>query len=205
MGTGSTDTSLLILGPMSTFALPAVAMIAFWWNDWPGSTLTTPWTGLIDTALVIAAAVLLTIAGQAIVERSDVRGYSWLTLVRRSGDVSRDPGCGRRGVHGHAAAVAGLRTLAAGRYRAAPVRHRRACCLVGGRDRRLLPVRQPRRRTGRRAGRGRAAQSRRPGRRTRLRLGAHRRRPLAGGGFHRPARLARQHHHPAAGGPITGW
>ena len=74
LGTGSTETSLLILGPISTFALPAVAMIAFWWNDWPGSNLTTPWTGLIDTVLVAAAAVVLTIAGQAIVERSDLRG-----------------------------------------------------------------------------------------------------------------------------------
>ena len=74
LGTGSTQTSLLILGPLSTFALPAVAMVAFWWNDWPGSRLTTPWTGLIDTVLVAAAAVVLTIAGQAVVERSDVRG-----------------------------------------------------------------------------------------------------------------------------------
>jgi hypothetical protein len=74
LGTGSTDGSLLILGPMAAFALPAVAMIAFWWNDWPGSRLTTPWTGLIDTVLVVAASVALTIAGQAIVERSDVRG-----------------------------------------------------------------------------------------------------------------------------------
>jgi len=73
LGTGSTRTSLLILGPISTFALPAVAMVAFWWNDWPGSRFTTPWTGLIDTLLVAAAAVVLTIAGQAIVERSDLR------------------------------------------------------------------------------------------------------------------------------------
>jgi hypothetical protein len=72
LGAGSTTTSLLILGPISTFALPAVAMVAFWWNDWPGSRLTTPWTGLIDTVLVAAAAVVLTIAGQAIIERSDV-------------------------------------------------------------------------------------------------------------------------------------
>ena len=74
LGTGSTATSLLILGPMSTFALPVVVMVAFWWNNWPGSRLTTPWTGLIDTILVAAAAVVLTIAGQAVVERSDVRG-----------------------------------------------------------------------------------------------------------------------------------
>ena len=36
VGTGSAATSLLIFGPLATFALPAVAMIAFWWNDWPG-------------------------------------------------------------------------------------------------------------------------------------------------------------------------
>jgi hypothetical protein len=74
LGADSTATSLLILGPMSAFALPVVAMVAFWWNDWPGSRLTTPWTGLIDTVLVVATAVVLTIAGQAVVERSDVRG-----------------------------------------------------------------------------------------------------------------------------------
>ena len=72
LGTGSTATALLILGPISTFALPAVAMIAFWWNDWPGSRLSMPWTGLIDTALFIAAAIAATIAGQAIVERPDI-------------------------------------------------------------------------------------------------------------------------------------
>jgi hypothetical protein len=65
--------SVLILGPISTFALPAVAMIAFWWNDWPGSRLSVPWTGLVDTAAFIGAAIIVTIAGQAIVERSDVR------------------------------------------------------------------------------------------------------------------------------------
>ena len=74
LGTGNPATALLILGPLATFALPAVAMVAFWWNDWPGSKLTTPWTGLIDTALVVVAAVLLTIAGQAVVERPDIRG-----------------------------------------------------------------------------------------------------------------------------------
>ena len=73
LGAGSTQTSLLIVGPITTFALPAVAMVAFWWNDWPGSRLTTPWTGLIDTGLVAAAALVLTIAGQAIVERPGIR------------------------------------------------------------------------------------------------------------------------------------
>jgi hypothetical protein len=48
-------------------------MVAFWRNDWPGSRLTTPWAGLVDTVLVVAASVVLTIAGQTIVERSDIR------------------------------------------------------------------------------------------------------------------------------------
>ena len=74
LGTGSATTSLVVLGPLATFALPAVAMMAFWWNDWPGSRLSTPWTGLIDTALLAAAAVVLTFAGQAVVEDSDPRG-----------------------------------------------------------------------------------------------------------------------------------
>jgi hypothetical protein len=74
LGMGSTESSLLVLGPLASFALPAVAMVAFWWNDWPGSRLDTPWTGLIDTVLVVAAAVVLAIVGQAIVERSDLRG-----------------------------------------------------------------------------------------------------------------------------------
>jgi hypothetical protein len=82
LGTGSTQTSLLILGPLATFALPVVAMVAFWWNDWPGSRLDKPWTGLIDTALVVVAAIVLTIA-QAVVERSDLRGVF---------EASPDPG-----------------------------------------------------------------------------------------------------------------
>ena len=73
LGMGSTATSLLVLGPISTFALAGVAMVAFWWNDWPGSRLTTPWVGLTDTVLVAAIAVVLTIAGQAVVERPDIR------------------------------------------------------------------------------------------------------------------------------------
>jgi hypothetical protein len=73
LGTGSTATALLVLGPIATFALAGVAMVAFWWNDWPGSRLSTPWLGLTDTVLVVAIAVVLTIAGQAVVERPDIR------------------------------------------------------------------------------------------------------------------------------------
>jgi hypothetical protein len=69
LGTGSAATGLLILGPIATFGLAGVAMIAFWWNDWPGSRLSAPWTGVVDTLLAAAIAVVLTIAGQVVVER----------------------------------------------------------------------------------------------------------------------------------------
>src|SRR3984957_13914741 len=72
LGLGNTATSLLVLGPMTVFAVSGVAMIGFWWNDWPGSRLDKPWTGLTDTALIVVGGVALTIAGQAIVERPDI-------------------------------------------------------------------------------------------------------------------------------------
>jgi hypothetical protein len=71
-GTGDVESSLDIFGPIATFALPPIAMIAFWWNDWPGTRVRAPWSGLIDTVLVVVLAVVLTVAGEAIVERFDV-------------------------------------------------------------------------------------------------------------------------------------
>ena len=71
-GTGDLQSSLEVFGPMATFALPRIAMIAFWWNDWPGTRLRAPLSGLIDTVLVVVLAVGLTMAGEAIVERFDV-------------------------------------------------------------------------------------------------------------------------------------
>jgi hypothetical protein len=72
VGADGPERSALVLGPLVTFALPAVAMIAFWWQDWPGSSLPPGWSGLVDTALVVVAAVLLTILGQAVVGTVDV-------------------------------------------------------------------------------------------------------------------------------------
>ena len=37
IGAGGAERSVLVLGPLITFALPAVVMVAFWWDDWPGS------------------------------------------------------------------------------------------------------------------------------------------------------------------------
>jgi hypothetical protein len=74
VGLGSLERSLLVLGPLSTFALPVIAMIAFWWEDWPGTTLRAPLSGLSDTLLALGGGVLLTIAGQAVVGHVDLDG-----------------------------------------------------------------------------------------------------------------------------------
>jgi hypothetical protein len=71
---GGPEPSLLVLAPLVTFGLPVVAMIAFWWDDWPGTTLRASWSGWADTVLVVLAAVGLTLLGQAVVGGVDVRG-----------------------------------------------------------------------------------------------------------------------------------
>jgi hypothetical protein len=71
---GGPESSLLVLGPLVTFGLPVIAMIAFWWDDWPGTTLRVSWSGWADTVLVVVAAIGLTLLGQAVVGgRLDVR------------------------------------------------------------------------------------------------------------------------------------
>lgn len=74
IGAGGLQSSLRVLGPLSTFGLPVVAMIAFWWEDWPGARLQAPLSGLLDTMLVVVGAVLLTLLGQLVVGHFDLRG-----------------------------------------------------------------------------------------------------------------------------------
>jgi hypothetical protein len=71
---GGAEGSVLVLGPLTTFALPVVALIAFWWEDWPGTRLRSGWAGWADTALVIIGAVVLTMAGQAVTAGWDPAG-----------------------------------------------------------------------------------------------------------------------------------
>jgi hypothetical protein len=65
-GWGGADGSVVVLGPLVTYALPLIVMIAFWWEDWPGTRLRGSLSGWADTAIIIVGAVLLTAAGQAI-------------------------------------------------------------------------------------------------------------------------------------------
>jgi hypothetical protein len=67
LAAGGPESSLLVLAPLITFGLPPVAMIAFWWDDWPGTTLRPAWSGWADTVLVAAAAVALALLGTVVV------------------------------------------------------------------------------------------------------------------------------------------
>jgi hypothetical protein len=73
VGAGGAEPSVLVFAPLVTFALPVVAMIAFWWEDWPGSRLRPGWSGLLDTIVVAIAAVGLTMLGQVVVGGLDMR------------------------------------------------------------------------------------------------------------------------------------
>ena len=66
--------STILLGPFAVFALAPIAMIAFWWEDWPGTRLRPSWSGWADTLLIAAMAVVLTAMGQRLVGRFDVHG-----------------------------------------------------------------------------------------------------------------------------------
>ena len=74
LGAGSPESSVVVLAPLVGFALPVVAMVAFWWEDWPGTQLRPSWSGWADTVLVVVAAIVLTGVGQAIARHLDLRG-----------------------------------------------------------------------------------------------------------------------------------
>jgi hypothetical protein len=74
LGAGGAEGSVLVLGPLVTFSLPLVAMVAFWWEDWPGTTQRPSWSGWSDTVLIAAGAVVLTGLGQVAVGHLDLRG-----------------------------------------------------------------------------------------------------------------------------------
>jgi hypothetical protein len=74
LGAGGAEGSVLVLGPIVAYGLPLVAMVAFWWDGWPGTRLRPSWSGWADTALVAAGAVVLTGVGQAVAGGFDLRG-----------------------------------------------------------------------------------------------------------------------------------
>jgi hypothetical protein len=73
LGAGA-EGSTLVLAPLITYSLPLVAMVAFWWADWPGTRLRASWSGWVDTALIAAGAIVLTGTGQTLAGRLDLVG-----------------------------------------------------------------------------------------------------------------------------------
>ncbi|MEV4619846.1 hypothetical protein AB0J74_14200 [Asanoa sp. NPDC049573] len=67
--------SLVVIGPLVTYSLVPVAVVAFWWEDWPGTALAPRWlAGWLNTLFIVAAGVGLTFLGQLIAGGVDPRG-----------------------------------------------------------------------------------------------------------------------------------
>jgi hypothetical protein len=74
LGADGAEASVLILGPLVTYSLPLIAMVAFWWEDWPGTRLRASWSGWVDTAIVAIGAIVLTGIGQTLAGGLDLPG-----------------------------------------------------------------------------------------------------------------------------------
>jgi hypothetical protein len=66
--------SVRVLGPIVTYALPLVVMVAFWWANWPGARLRASWAGWADTALIAVGGIVLTALGQTVAGHLDPAG-----------------------------------------------------------------------------------------------------------------------------------
>lgn len=73
-GAGGPESSVLVLGPLVTYSLPLIVVVAFWWDDWPGTRLPASWAGWADTALIAAGGIALTLLGQRLAGGLDLRG-----------------------------------------------------------------------------------------------------------------------------------
>jgi hypothetical protein len=71
---GGPEDSFRVVGPIVVYSLTLLLMVAFWWEDWPGTRLGPNWAGWADTALIAAGGIVLTGAGQAIAGGLDLRG-----------------------------------------------------------------------------------------------------------------------------------
>ena len=194
-----------MLGPLATFALPVVAMIAFWWEDWPGTRLKAPLSGVLNTALVIAGGVALTLTGQLVVGHANLRG-----IVRRHtepaqlADVPGHDAARRRILRGHVATDSRERGMAAPSPRPDLVRPGSPPRRVGDRVDAVPAARSHSSETNQRV----VFPDRRPADRRGVRCDANRGRAMAGHLLRRVARMAirspiqkgrascrREHHH----------
>jgi hypothetical protein len=97
VGWGGPDRSVEVLGPLATYSLPLIAMVAFWWEGWPGTRLPPRWSGWADTVAIATGAVALAQCGAVIANDSITFAAAWfiamlqLTLVGEGWPLRRLP------------------------------------------------------------------------------------------------------------------
>jgi len=72
VGAGGPQTSAVVLGPLILYALGPIAVVAFWWENWPGARLGASLSGWANTVLIAAAGVVLAAAGQCVAGGLDI-------------------------------------------------------------------------------------------------------------------------------------
>ncbi len=68
------QTALQTTIAMITFALPVLVAIAVWWQGWPFARFGRPTAGLGNSVLLVIAALVLSVVGQAITGKADLSG-----------------------------------------------------------------------------------------------------------------------------------
>ena len=67
-----TQRTLEVLGPVSTFMLPLLAVMALWWGGWPFQRSGRAGAGLLSLAVLVGGALVLTFVGEAVVGKASI-------------------------------------------------------------------------------------------------------------------------------------
>jgi hypothetical protein len=100
-GFGGPGQTVDAIGAVTTYALPMIAMIAFWWQDWPGTRFRPGWSGLTDTAIILVVGFGLAWIGDMVVTADDTvpLGISVFVVILQLTLVSDGWPLRGRGVH----------------------------------------------------------------------------------------------------------
>ena len=70
----SPQTSLVVLGPITTFALPVLVLSAIWWGGWPFAKFGRSVSGLANTVMIAAGGLILAGVGLLIIGHFNLHG-----------------------------------------------------------------------------------------------------------------------------------
>jgi hypothetical protein len=65
---------LQVLGPILLFGLPLLMVMAYWWSGWPVERASRPVSGAVNTLILGAGSVVLTMLGQLVIGGIDPEG-----------------------------------------------------------------------------------------------------------------------------------